>query len=309
MTALDNEELRRCRGRAFGVAYRMVGTVSDAEDIAQESMARLIAAGHVREPEAFVSTVAARLGIDRFRSARAQRERYVGEWLPEPILTPRTGDEAADHAELADELSFAFLVMLERLSPSERAALVLYEVLGYSYSETAEILGRTEPTTRKLVSRARHRIASGRPRFRPRSQQQTQLVERFIAACENGAVDDFVDLLTEDVVFMGDGGGQVPPGMAISQPVHGRKAVSRLLTGFRKRAFPTSLEPCSVNLGPGVVVSADDSIGGGIIAVLALDAGPEGIHGIYSVVNPNKLDHLGAVMDYSRWTGESRSDR
>lgn len=166
------------------------------------------------------------------------------------------------------------------------------------------MLARAEPATRKLVSRAQ-RIASERPRFSATARQQAELVERFIAACEHGAVDDFVHVLTEDVIFTGDGGGQVPPGMAISRPVHGRDAVARLLSGFNKRTLPASIQPCTVNNGPGVIITADDAVGGGIIAVLALEANQNGIHRINSVVNPDELRHLGAVTDYSRWPVDS----
>jgi RNA polymerase sigma-70 factor (ECF subfamily) len=293
-----SESLRRV---AFGAAYRMLGSVADADDVAQSALERLLRLAPERQPEnaeAWLTTVATRLAVDELRSARARRERYVGEWLPEPLVeagaAPGQTSDAADHAELADELSFAFLVLLETLTPSERAAFLLHDVLDFPYDEVAAVLGRpSQAAARQLVSRARARVSGRVPRYPASASAQRELVARFIAAVEAGAVDDFVALLASDVAITSDGGGKVPPGFAISRSVRGADAVAKLLASFGKRAvFPVRLEPLPVNGGPGIVVFADLPIGGGIVAVMSLDVRDGRIAAIHGVVNPEKLRHL-----------------
>ncbi|GAB3389987.1 RNA polymerase sigma-70 factor [Humibacter soli] len=309
-----SESLRRV---AFAAAYRMLGSVTDAEDVAQTAIERLLRLPPADQPtnaEAWVTTVATRIAIDELRSARARREEYVGEWLPEPLVGgpyDAAGDrgsgaafDAARHAELADELSFAFLVLLETLTPSERAAFLLHDVLDFSYPEVASALDRpSQEAARQLVSRARARISGRVPRYPASVAEQHELVSRFIAAVEAGEVADFVSLLTTDVSFTGDGGGKVPPGFAVSRPLYGFDAVAKLLAAFHRLAtFPAHLEPHIVNGGPGVVVVADLPVGGGVMGVLSLDVRDGRVAAINGVVNPDKLRHLeptlGTLADF-----------
>ncbi|WP_029145764.1 RNA polymerase sigma factor SigJ [Microbacterium luticocti] len=290
-----SEALRRV---AFGAAYRMLGSVADAEDVAQSAIERMLRLGPDEQPrnaEAWLTTVATRLAVDQLRSARARREEYVGDWLPEPLVggVPASPDSSG-HAELAEELSFAFLVLLETLSPSERAAFLLHDVLDYSYDEVASVLDRPSPAAaRQLVSRARSRVSGRVPRYPAPAAAHRRLVSRFIAAIESGDVDEFVSVLTTDVVATADGGGKVPPGFAISHPVRGADAVARLLASFAHRAaYPVRVEPHAVNGGPGVVVIVDLPAGGGVVAVMAFDVQDGRIAAIRSVLNPDKLHHL-----------------
>ncbi|GAB3611254.1 sigma-70 family RNA polymerase sigma factor [Humibacter ginsengiterrae] len=292
-------ELESLRRVAFGAAYRMLGSVTDADDIAQsaiERMLRLTDADRPANQEAWLTTVATRLAIDQLRSARARRENYVGEWLPEPIVgeLPNASRDASEHAELAEELSFAFLVLLETLTPSERAAFLLHDVLDYSYDEVASVLGRSsDGAARKLVSRARARVSGRVPRYPASAAEHEELVSHFIAAVESGAVGEFVSLLTDDVLAISDGGGKVPPGFAITRPVQGFDAVSKMLASFGRRAvFPVHVEPHPVNGGPGVVIVADIPVGGGVLAVMSLQLRDGRIAAIHGVVNPEKLQHL-----------------
>lgn len=284
---------------AFDAAYRMLGSVADAEDVAQsaiERMLRLDADARPKNAEAWLTTVATRLAVDQLRSARARREQYVGEWLPEPLVggTLDEPTDASGHAELADELSFAFLVLLETLTPSERAAFLLHDVLDYSYGEVASVLDRpSQAAARQLVSRARARVSGHVPRYPAPAAEQQKLVSHFISAVESGAVEEFVSLLTADVMATADGGGKVPPGYAVGRRLRGIDAVSKLLASFGRRAvFPVHMEPHTVNGGPGVVVIADLPVGGGVIAVMSLDVRDRRIAAIHSVVNPEKLRHL-----------------
>ncbi|MFT4211245.1 MAG: RNA polymerase sigma factor SigJ [Microbacterium sp.] len=284
---------------AFGAAYRMLGSVVDAEDVAQSAIERLLRLDPAAQPvnaEAWLTTVATRLAVDQLRSARARREEYVGEWLPEPLVGGFL-DGAADtsgHAELAEELSFAFLVLLETLTPSERAAFLLHDVLDYSYDEIASVLDRPSPAAaRQLVSRARARVSGRVPRYPASAARQQRLVARFIAAVESGSVDEFVSLLATDVVATADGGGKVPPGYAVSRPVRGIEAVSKLLASFRRRAvFPVRIQSRAINGGAGVVILADLPVGGGVVGVMSLDVREGRIAAIHGVVNPEKLRHL-----------------
>jgi len=299
--ARDDARLRRV---AFGVGYRMLGTVADAEDVAQSAMERLLASG--AEPdnaEAWLTTVATRISLDQLRSARRQRELYVGDWLPEPLAEPGFGPagahapapDAAGRAELADDLSLAFLVLLETLTPAERAAFLLHDVFDFSYGETAAALERpSEAAARQLVSRARSRISGRMPRYEASADEQRDLVARFIAACESGDVAGFVDVLAADVVFTGDGGGRVPPGFAITRPVQGFTAVSRLLASFTHRAaeFPVRLVAATVGGGPGAAIVVDLPEGGGLLGVWGLSVDDGRITAVDGVINPDKLGHL-----------------
>ena len=204
---------------AFAIAYRMLGSVSEAEDAVQEAFLRLHRAREegerIESPRAYLATVVTRLCIDQLRSARVRRERYVGEWLPEPLVGAEDADPAR-HVEMADSLSMAFLLLLERLSPEQRAAFLLREVFDYPYGDVARIVDTSEANARQLVSRARRQVEEGRPRYEPSQELRDELTRRFLAAIEEGDLAGLEDLLAEDVVLHGDGGGKVP---ALARPV------------------------------------------------------------------------------------------
>src|SRR4029450_8387460 len=223
-----SERERLCGARrpvAFAIAYRMLGSVSEAEDVVQEALVRVHQAleqgEQIASPRAFVATVTTRLAINELRSARARRERYVGEWLPEPIITDGL-DDPAQQAEMADSLSLAFLVLLESLSPEQRAVLLLHDVFDYDYSRVAEIIGKSQDNVRQLATRARRHLEQGRPRFQASPEQQQELARRFFAAAQEGDLAGLEALLAHDVVLTGDGGGKVP---ALKRALRGRNRV------------------------------------------------------------------------------------
>jgi RNA polymerase sigma-70 factor (ECF subfamily) len=287
----DLESLRR---RSFAIAYRMLGSVSEAEDVVQETLLRLhraVEAGErIRTPRAYVSTLATRLAIDHLRSARVRREQYVGEWLPEPLVEDPAGDPA-QRAEMLDSLSFAFLAVLERLSPEQRAVLLLRDVFGYGYDEVAQILDRTEPSVRQLAVRARRHVSEERPRFAVSREQHDRLASGFFAALEHGDLAALEAVLSEDVVLRGDGGGKAP---ALSHSIQGRERVARTMLAWAELALRHggTLRPATVNGGPGALIQDDD---GRVFAVWALEVAGDRIRAIGSVVNPDKLQHLGEV--------------
>src|SRR5512133_1135509 len=227
-TEAPYEELRPL---LFSIAYRMVSSVGEAEDIVQESFLpihRAEAGGEeIESPKAYLSAVVTRLGIDHLRSARVRREQYVGQWLPEPLLTD-PAPAAAAHAETADSLSMAFLVLLESLTPVERAVFLLREVFDYGYGEIARIVERTEDNCRQLYVRARRHVDEGRPRFEASRQQRDELARRFFAAAEQGDTEALVEMLAADAVVYGDGGGRAP---SWPKPIYGRERVARLMAG------------------------------------------------------------------------------
>jgi RNA polymerase sigma-70 factor (ECF subfamily) len=250
----------------------------------------------IASPRAFVATVTTRLAINELRSARVRRERYVGEWLPEPIITDGSGaaDDPARHAETADSLSLAMLVLLESLSPEQRAVLLLHDVFGYSYPETADIVGKSEGNVRQLATRARQHVKTRRPRFRTTREQQRELVQRFFAAAQQGDLAGLEALLAHDVQLTGDGGGKVP---ALARSLRGRSRVARTLTNWLRllSRFPqVSVRPVEVNGDPGALFLDDQER---LLAVWALDVADGQVTGIRSIVNPDKLAHLGPVGD------------
>lgn len=321
-TETDLEDLRRV---AFGAAYRMLGSVTEAEDVAQEAMLRVAPLGAVDgavlNPAAYTTTVATRIALDVLRSARVRRESYVGEWVPEPLVgdvvaAGSAGREAAAHAELADDLSTAFLVLLETLTPAERAAFLLHDVFGYPHRESAQVIGTTELAARQLASRARRRVAARReaepapaeaPAARGDDPHAAELVRRFIAATEDGDVEALVALLADDVALTGDSGGNVPTGLAVSRPVSGNVAVARLLSGFARRGAPARIEATVVNGGPGMIAYADDSVGGGVIGTYSLQVSGGRITRIDGVINPDKLRHLAPLADLEAVAAELRA--
>jgi RNA polymerase sigma-70 factor (TIGR02957 family) len=292
-----SDALDELRPAAFSVAYRMLGSVSDAEDVVQETLIRvhatLEAGERIESPRAYAATVATRLAIDELRSARVRRETYVGEWLPEPIVTSSTDDPAL-HAELADSLSLAFLVLLESLSPEQRAVFLLREVFDYGYGEIAEIVGKSEDNARQLAARARRHVEQRRPRFDASREQRDALADRFFAAAQEGELEALEALLAEDVELYGDGGGKVP---ALARVLRGRDRVARTLVnwGRQRRRLPgVTLQRADVNGQPGALVLDAE---GRVFGVFALDIRDGRVQSLRSVVNPDKLRHLGDLGD------------
>jgi RNA polymerase sigma-70 factor (TIGR02957 family) len=290
--------LEDLRPLAFGIAYRMLGSVSEAEDVTQEALLRvhqaLDAGEEIASPRAFVATVATRLAIDDLRSARSRRERYVGEWLPEPIITDG-GDDPARVAETADALSLAMLVVLESLSPEQRAVLLLHDVFDYGYPEIAAIVGKTEDNARQLATRARRHVEQRRPRFRTTREQRDELARRFFAAAEHGDLAGLEALLAHDVELTGDGGGKVP---ALARSLQGRDRVARAVVAWvgRVARLPgVSLRLVEVNGGPGALLLDGQER---LIGVCALEVADGRITSIGGIVNPDKLTHLGPVGDF-----------
>jgi RNA polymerase sigma-70 factor (TIGR02957 family) len=272
----------------LSIAYRMVGSFSEAEDLVQEAFLRMHEAGDaVQSPKAYLSTVTTRLAIDHLRSARVRREQYVGTWLPEPLLADPAPDAAA-RAETADTLSLALLVVLESLSPVERAVFLLRDVFDYGYGEIAEIVDKSEENCRQLAVRARRHVEERAPRFDPSRERRDELARRFIAAVQEGETDELVELLAEDVAVYGDGGGKAP---AIAKPVFGREKVIRLMGGFARiaRRDGITLRPVEVNGQPGALAFARD---GSLITVLSIDVVDGAVVALRSVVNPEKIAHI-----------------
>jgi RNA polymerase sigma-70 factor (ECF subfamily) len=282
------------RPRAVAIAYRMLGSVSEAEDVVQEAFLRMHQTlrrdEQITSPRAYVATLVTRLAIDQLRSARVRRERYVGEWLPEPMVTDPT---PAEHAETADSLSLAFLVLLESLSPQQRAAFLLREVFEYPYEEVAEIIGTNVDSARHLVARARTHVQERRPRYHASRRQREELAQRFFAAAEQGDLQALEALLAQDVALHGDGGGKVP---AVARPVNGRERVARtVLAGMSAAArFGVRFQVAEVNGQPGALAFDAQDLLVGVIGFGIVDGRIQTIH---SVVNPDKLRHLDRVSD------------
>jgi RNA polymerase sigma-70 factor (ECF subfamily) len=271
----------------LSIAYRMVGSYSEAEDLVQEAFVRLHEAGDVDSPKAWLTTVVTRLAIDHLRSARVRREQYTGTWLPEPVLA----DPAPEAAVRAESLSMAVLVLLESLTPVERAVFVLREAFDYGYDEIAEIVGKSEDNCRQLASRARRHVDERKPRFEPSREQRDELVRRFVKALYDGETGPLVELLADDVAFYGDGGGKAP---AVGAPVLGAEAVARMLARFGRvgRRRRVTIEAADVNGGGGLLAYED----GRLIAVWALDLSGGAVQAIRGVVNPEKLAHISSTI-------------
>jgi RNA polymerase sigma-70 factor, ECF subfamily len=283
--------LAALRPLVVGIAYRMTGSMTEAEDIAQEALLRVhdaAAREPLRSPEAFATTVTTRLAIDHLRSARVRREAYVGPWLPEPVpgdaVGPRDQGDGARAVELAASLSMAFLVVLESLGPVERAAFLLHDVFGYGYGELAEVLDKSEPACRQLVARARRRVEEGRPRFTVDAAEHEALLRSFMAASQQGDLDALLEMLTDDAVVLSDGG---PHRKAARLPVRGRERAARFLAGVLPRTLGRGeLRITPINGRPGFVVVVD----GGVYLAGALDVTVDGkIRGVHWVSNPDKL--------------------
>ena len=295
---MQTSEFHALRPSAFAIAYRMLGSVSEAEDAVQEGFLRLHRAREqgerIESPRAYLSTVVSRLALDHLRSARRRRETYVGEWLPEPLVAS-ADDDPARKAEMADSLSLAFLVLLESLSPEQRAAFLLREVFDEPYDRIADIVGTSEQNARQLTARARRHVAERRPRFETSREEQEELAARFFAAAEDGDLGGLEALLAHDVVLHGDGGGKAP---ALARALHGRSRVARTLTaGFnrlRTRLGGFTVRREEVNGQPGALLFDRD---GELMGVMILDVLDGQIQAVSSVVNPDKLRHLGPVAD------------
>jgi RNA polymerase sigma-70 factor (ECF subfamily) len=279
-------ELRRLM---FSIAYRMTGSVSDAEDIAQEAFIRFEQERQngtdVESPRSWLSTVTTRLAIDHLRSARVQRESYIGPWLPEPLLTDAEPGPA-EHAEVAHTMSQAFLVMLETLSPSERAVFLLREVFGFDYPEIADAVGKSEQNCRQIATRARRHVDARRPRFDTDADHRQELFDRFVAASEKGDVEGLKELLAADVVLYSDGGGKVT---AARKPIAGQERVARLMravAGKRARVGGYREERVTVNGQPGRITFGPDGRAADILTVDVLDGK---IQTVRVIRNPDKL--------------------
>ncbi|MGP3955861.1 RNA polymerase sigma-70 factor [Nonomuraea sp. 3N208] len=287
------EEFQELRPLLFSIAYRILGSVSEAEDAIQETWLRFEASPtEPRSVKAFLSATVTRISIDVLRSARVRREEYVGPWLPEPLLADPYQDPERS-AELADSLSMAALVLLERLSPLERAVFVLREVFDFSFPEVASAVERSEAACRQLAVRARRHMAAGRPRFETDRRRREELASRFLDALREGDVAGLQNLLAADVSMVGDGGGKAPQ---LAKAVIGAQNVARLLASVfpRMALIGVTGEPHEVNGQPGAIFRDRD---GKVLHTLALDVLDGQIQTIRAVINPDKLRHVGPVAD------------
>jgi RNA polymerase sigma-70 factor (ECF subfamily) len=287
VTEQSAQAFEQHRDLLFAIAYRMLGSAVEAEDIVQEAFLRWLQASNqeVQTPKAYLTTIVVRLCINQSESARVQREVYVGSWLPEPILTSR-GTEMDERVMLDETLSFAFLVMMEQLGPLERAVFLLREVFEYDYTEIAAIVDKGEANCRQIFHRAHQRLENQRqPRFKASREQQTLMTEQFLRASINGDMQGLLDLLTEDIVFIGDGGGKAPIAL---KPVHGRDRVSRGTTGGLRFFAEMQTRLAEVNGQPALV----GYLNGQACGIMICEVEGELIHRIYAVVNPDKLHWL-----------------
>ena len=277
------------RGYLFSIAYRLLGTVVDAEDVVQEAFVRWDQAradDEVRSPRAYLATIVVRLCMDELRSARVRREVYVGPWLPEPLVTTGRAD-LTDTLIMRESLSFAFLLMLEKLSPLERAVFVLREVFDYDYADIAPIVDKSEANCRQVFHRARRRLAEGEARFESTRELQEQATEQFLHATSTGDVQGLLQLLAEDVVLIGDGGGRAKG--AGLRPVYSRDRVLRGFIGNLRKMPPDRAWIEEVNGQPAIVATRD----GKPYGVVLFEVREGQIRRVYSVVNPDKLGRLG----------------
>ena len=303
---VDTSHFTEYRPLMFSIAYRMTGSVSDAEDMVQEAFLRASKAADVDSPKAYLATITTRLAIDHLRSAPVRRESYVGTWLPEPLIGNSEPDPA-EFAETSDSLSMAFLVLLESLAPAERAVFLLREVFGYDYQEIADITGKTEAACRQIFTRARRRIDDGRPRFETSRDEGEQLTSLFLAAASGGDMTSLLKRLAPDVVFYGDSGGRGET--TFITPVFGRDQVAEVVRIQLERTLQlgASLCPTWVNGQPGVLACDAD---GGLIAVIAFDVLDGQVQAIRTVANPEKLRHIGPISRtwHLRWREQGEKD-
>ncbi|MGI8875592.1 MAG: RNA polymerase sigma-70 factor [Egibacteraceae bacterium] len=282
------EEFEAQRRRLFGLAYRLLGSAEEAEDVVQDAFLRWDGTDRaaIATPAAWLAKVVTNLSLNRLTSARARRERYVGPWLPEPVLTADGALGPLETAEQRDSVSFALLVLLEQLTPAERAVYVLREAFDYRHREIAGVLELSETNTRQLHRRAARRLAEARPRLRPQTHQLQGLVERFLAAAGDGDLSGLEELLADEVTSWSDGGGKVT---AARRPVVGREAVARLYAGLlAKAAAMVEVSVVEVNGEPAVLAWSGENL----LAVLVLELDRDRIGGLRVVVNPDKLSFV-----------------
>jgi RNA polymerase sigma-70 factor (ECF subfamily) len=298
-----DDPVAELRPLLFSIAYRMLGSATDAEDIVQEAFLRFhreTAAGtQVESPKSYLAAVTTRLCIDYLRSARVRRESYVGTWLPEPLLTDEEESEAERHAETADSLSMGFLVLLESLTPVERAVFLLREVFEYDYEEIASVVGKSEENCRQIAVRARRQVQAGKPRFEASKAERDELARRFFAAAAEGDVEDLVSMLAADVVAYADGGGK---GFAFPKPVHGREKVARLLQAGAKQGRKlgvVAVRLAEINGQPGALFLDAEDVA---IAAVSLDIVDGQVQTMHAVSNPEKLEHLSSMLKDARST-------
>jgi RNA polymerase sigma-70 factor, ECF subfamily len=291
-----NDPVAELRPLLFSIAYRMLGSASDAEDIVQEAFLRFHretgAGTQVESPKSYLSAVTTRLCIDHLRSARVRRESYVGTWLPEPLLTEETSD-AERHAETADSLSMGFLVLLESLTPVERAVFLLREVFEYDYDEIASVVGKNEENCRQIAVRARRQVQAGKPRFEASKAEREELARRFFRAAGEGDVESLVGMLAADVVAYADGGGKAT---AFPRPVHGRDKVLRILRGPAargERLWVTDVRLAEINGQPGAMFLDPDGVP---VVAVSLDIADGQVQSLRAVSNPEKLEHLRVMV-------------
>jgi RNA polymerase sigma-70 factor (ECF subfamily) len=300
-----DDEFEELRPLLFAIAYRILGSVAEAEDAVQETWLRYQSSPtQPTSTKAFLSAVVTRISIDVLRSARVRRENYVGEWFPEPLLTDPYEDPARS-AELADSVSMAALLLLERLSPLERAVFVLREVFGFGFPEVASAIGRSEAACRQLATRARRHMDAGRPRFEADRREREELAARFFDALRDGDIEGVRELLAADVQMVGDGGGKAP---ALPRSVIGADNVARVLASILPvlARIDAKIEPRELNGQPGAVLHDRE---GKIVGTLTLDVLGGQIQTIRAVVNPDKLGHVGPVADAWAWAREVKQAR
>jgi RNA polymerase sigma-70 factor (TIGR02957 family) len=280
------------RSLLFTVAYEMLGSAADAEDVVQEAWLRwaTVEQAEVRDPRAYLVRIVTRGALDRLRTLSRRREEYVGEWLPEPLLTSA---DVAEDVELAESVSIAMLAVLETLGPTERAVFVLREVFEAPYDEIAEAIGKTPAAVRKIAERAREHVAARRPRMRVSRAQQEQVVERFLAATRGGDLQDLLDVLAPDVVAVADGGGLAP---AARRPLVGHDRVGRAFSALATAAPGAEIAMVWLNGAPGARIDID----GQVAAAVSLTIESGRITRIFAISNPHKLAHLGQEVRLSR---------
>jgi RNA polymerase sigma-70 factor (ECF subfamily) len=299
------EEFEELRPLLFAIAYRILGSVSEAEDAVQETWLRYESSP--RQPtstKAFLSAVVTRVSIDVLRSARVRRETYVGQWFPEPLLTDPYADPARS-AELADSVSMAALLLLERLTPLERAVFVLREVFGFGFPEVASAVGRSEAACRQLAARARRHMDVGRPRFEADRREREELAARFFNALRDGDIEGLSELLAADVQLVADGGGKAP---ALARSVIGANNVARVLASNLPLLVKIGarLEPHDVNGQPGAILRDRNDM---VVGALTLEVLGGRIQTIRSVINPDKLGHIGPIADAWAFANEAKQAR
>ncbi len=282
-TRISDTTFEKARGRLFGLAYRMLGTRADAEDLVQETYVRWHQVDHVtvENPEAWLVTTTTRLAIDRLRRLKTEREAYVGPWLPQPIVSAAPPDRQLD---LAADLSIAFLTLLERLAPEERAAFLLHDVFDVGYSEIALVIERSEAACRQVVHRARERVRGERKRFDVTEAEKASLLQKFMAAMDARDEQALLQLFAPDATWTADGGGKTP---ASPRPIVGRDRIAKLVIGLREKfwAVDRTIEFATVNGETGLCIRD----GNRVTATMSIATDGERIHAVYAVVNPEKL--------------------